>query len=57
MSEMMTVYPVPGRLVLDPATFQSLPAAGLAVPRNSFWLRRLADGDVTTSMPEQGEEG
>lgn len=51
----MRVYPVPDRLVLDPATFKPLPAGGCDVPRNSFWMRRLADGDVTTTPPAQGE--
>lgn len=52
----MRVYSVPGRLVLDPATYLPLPTDGLDVPRNAFWIRRLRDGDVTTTPPADAQE-
>jgi hypothetical protein len=48
----MMVYPVPGRAVRDPVTKHVLSAAGLEVsPNDFFWVRRLRDGDVTTTAP------
>jgi len=48
----MMVYPVEGRAVRDPRNFQLLPAEGREVPDgDSFWLRRLRDGDVTSDPP------
>lgn len=49
--EMITVYPVEGIKVRDPQTTQHVPAEGLAVPRSTYWLRRIQCGDVTTSKP------
>lgn len=51
----MKVYPVAGRLVRHPGTGETVPAAGLIVPRSPYWLRRLACGDVTTA-PEPSVE-
>lgn len=48
----MKVYPVPGRLVRDPRSRQPLPEAGRDVPEDSYWMRRVRDGDVTTEEPE-----
>lgn len=42
----MMVKPAPGRAVRDPVTRQLLPEAGRDVPDNTFWHRRLRDGDV-----------
>jgi hypothetical protein len=51
----LVVQPAPGRLVRDPITRVALPAeAPSIVPRSTYWLRRLADGDVvlvTASPP------
>jgi len=50
--EMITVYPVPdGPKVRDPQTLQHVPDEGLAVVRTTYWLRRINEGDVTTSKP------
>ena len=38
-------------LVLDPSTKKPLAAAGETKPRSRYWLRRIADGDVTISTP------
>lgn len=51
----MKIYPVPGRLVRDPVTGREV-TQPVDVPDNdSFWLRRIADGDVTDqpSQPAQ----
>lgn len=44
--ERMRVRPAPGRTVFDPRAHVELPQDGADVPRSSFWLRRLRDGDV-----------
>ena len=52
MSELTTfeIQPAPGLLVRDPLSAKPLAAEGEAKPRNKFWLRRLADGDVHESQ-------
>jgi hypothetical protein len=45
MSE-FTVKPAPGKAVRDPRTMEPLAANGERKPRDTFWLRRLAAGDV-----------
>lgn len=35
-----------GAVIRDPHTKRELPAEGGTVPDNTFWRRRLADGDV-----------
>ena len=40
------IKPAPGKAVRDPRTMQLLTARGERKPRNAYWLRRLADGDV-----------
>ena len=51
MPEAETMYVVPrqGRSVPMPESRDraQLPAEGATVPRDSYWLRRLAEGDVT----------
>jgi hypothetical protein len=48
----MKVYPVKGGEGLrDPKTRRRIPAEGLDVPEDNFWLRRLAHGDVTLEPP------
>jgi hypothetical protein len=43
----MRVKPTnPNAVIRDPHTRLPLPAAGGDVPENSFWIRRLRDGDV-----------
>lgn len=42
----MFVKPRCGYTIRDPATRQPLPEAGRRVEPSSFWLRRLAAGDV-----------
>lgn len=35
-----------GLIVRDPETMKQLPDDGAEVPVNSYWIRRLRDGDV-----------
>jgi hypothetical protein len=57
----MKVYPVKGGEGLrDPATRRIVPAEGLEVPMDPFWLQRLAHGDVTSepavTEPDHSEQ-
>lgn len=48
----MYVYPKAGVLTRDPVKKDLLPETGREVPDgNPYWLRRIADGDVTTTKP------
>lgn len=49
--ETVFVKPAAGRQVRDPATKKHIPAEGIKVPRSSYWLRRLRDGDVLAADP------
>jgi hypothetical protein len=40
------VVPAQGRTVRDPQTMEILPPEGDTVPKSTYWLRRLQDGDV-----------
>lgn len=51
----MTVYPAAGRVVPDPEAGGTLAAEGRDVPRDTYWLRRLRDGDVTTDVPKKAK--
>jgi len=55
----MKIYPVEGRLVKDPATGKEIVnPEGTEVPENdNFWLRRLADGDVSVKPGKTGKKG
>ncbi len=44
------VIPAPGLTVRDPLDNEQLPPEGALKPRNSFWLRRLTDGDVNEGV-------
>jgi len=48
----MFVYPKPGVLVRDPDKHDLLPETGRKVDDASpYWIRRLADEDITTEAP------
>ena len=49
----MHVKPVAGRTVRDPVKGTFLPESGAEVPDNSFWRRRLNDGDVVREQPKE----
>jgi hypothetical protein len=42
----MFVKPAPGLKVRDPDSKLHLPESGKEVHESTYWLRRLADGDV-----------
>ncbi|RJX35664.1 MAG: DUF2635 domain-containing protein [Desulfarculus sp.] len=49
--------PAPGLVVRDPETFAPLPPEGAPKPLNSYWRRRLRDGDVTQGQPPAAKPG
>lgn len=52
MPTTVTVRPAPGARVRMPGrAYDLLPEEGAKVPRDAFWLRRLADGDVVEVPP------
>ncbi|EKN5072692.1 TPA: DUF2635 domain-containing protein [Yersinia enterocolitica] len=51
----MIVKPVTGRTVRDPVKGTFLPESGSEVPDNSFWRRRLNDGDVVREQPKEAK--
>lgn len=57
MSDVLKVKPAPGRAVRDPKTMKMLAADGETKPRNGFWLRRLAGGDVIELGAEPQDAG
>lgn len=53
-----TMYVIPNGRVIDPDTRKPLPEKGQSVPRTTYWLRRLNDGDVRegASQPTKSKE-
>ncbi len=52
MPETMYVVPTQGLSVPYPAPSREvLPAEGAEVPRDSYWLRRVSEGDVAEGKP------
>lgn len=49
--EKIYVIPAQGLVVRDPATRQPLPPEGDWKPRDTYWERRLNDGDVKEVEP------
>ena len=50
-AQMVRVKPAPGRAVRIPERgFSLLPDAGMEVPCNAFWARRIAAGDVEVML-------
>lgn len=54
----MKIYPVSGRLVRDPVTGREITDPdGVMVPDDdSFWIRRLSDGDVSDKPVRKEKE-
>ncbi|MFZ1871726.1 MAG: DUF2635 domain-containing protein [Chania sp.] len=52
----MFVKPKLGRAVRDPVRGTFLPEFGAEVPNDIFWNRRLQDGDVEKSPPEEAAQ-
>lgn len=53
----MKLAPRSGMVVIDPATSKPLPADGVDVEMNSYWVRRLQDGDVTEAEEQESPPG
>lgn len=51
----MKIYPVPGCLVRDPVTGRDVAEATEVSDSDPFWIRRLADGDVSATPPKTEE--
>lgn len=49
----MHLKPARSRVVIDPATGQPLPENGAKVEPTQYWLRPIADGDVTEAKPSK----
>ena len=49
----MKLAPRMGMTVIDPATSRPLPADGADVEIDSYWVRRLNDGDVSKVQEEK----
>lgn len=47
----MFVKPKDGLRVRDPVKGSALPENGADVPDNTFWRRRISDGDVSVVKP------
>jgi hypothetical protein len=44
------------KLVRDPKTLDHLPPEGREVPRDTFWLRLIKEGDVVECKPPEVAE-
>lgn len=53
MVERKRLYPVEGRMALNPLSGLPLPPDGLEVSITQFWRRRLTAGDATTEAPKK----
>lgn len=51
----MKIYPVTGRTVRDPANGREVTGETEVNENDPFWIRRLADGDVTDKKPKAGK--
>lgn len=49
---LMFVKPAEGVKVRDPVTLHHIPADGTEVPADTYWLRRVAAGDVVVADPK-----
>ncbi|NOI79237.1 DUF2635 domain-containing protein [Vibrio tubiashii] len=50
------IKPKQGFTVKDPKTFKPLKPEGEDKPRNTYWLRRVQDGDCTVVKPTASKE-
>lgn len=54
---MLKIKPAEGKAIRDPLTMKLLSPQGEEKPRNSFWIRRLAAGDVVEVKGDGSETG
>lgn len=61
MNDTLHLIPASGRRVVDPATRKALPPGGdrvaVSLVHSTYWMRRLADGDVTLGPGALAELG
>ena len=50
------VKPAPGLKVRDPQSRLHIADGGQFVEENSYWVRRLADGDVVQAEPPKSDK-
>lgn len=59
--KVITIAPVKGRLVRDPATGREIEGPTPVNGDDGFWIRRIADGDVEdvtiTNAPQPAKKG
>lgn len=53
MSDELYIKPAKPGSLRDPETLQKIPDDGAYVPANSYWLRRLRDGDAVEAQAPQ----
>jgi hypothetical protein len=51
MTTQQHVKPAVGCLVRDPVTYEALPEEGKLVEMNSYWVRKVAAGDIELVEP------
>lgn len=56
MSDKALLVPAKNLTVLDPHTMVPLPIEGAVVELNTYWLRRIADGDVTQKQSPKSDK-
>jgi hypothetical protein len=44
------IKPAPGKVIVHPITRTRVPADGETVAESTYWLRRIADGDVIVDV-------
>lgn len=54
MNQTIKVKPAKGLLVRDPITGRHLDKKGETKPKNAYWMRRLAAGDVIEVGAKEG---
>lgn len=48
----MRIVPRTGMVIINPATHKPLPVGGDDVELDTYWVRRLNDGDVAEVLPD-----
>ena len=49
--EKILIKPASNMIVRDPETMEPLPESGKLVEQNSYWLRRIQNGDAFVEKP------
>jgi Protein of unknown function (DUF2635) len=51
-NEMIFIKPAEGLTIRDPKSRMQIPEDGKLVKRDTYWMRRIHDGDVILSTPK-----